>query len=129
MSKKMKPEQIAAKAAKTVAARHKSAAPRVASQPGERKPVTPQVPAIPGVTPLGLPALPKLPRAPRKPKPVRPCECGCGGSTKSRFVPGHDGRLHGWVLRVERGVIKLADIQPEGVQIAVAAALRAKGGK
>src|ERR1700687_5316443 len=24
---------------------------------------------------------------------VRQCECGCGGPTKSRFMPGHDARL------------------------------------
>src|SRR6202023_1826524 len=24
---------------------------------------------------------------------VRQCECGCGGATKSRFMPGHDARL------------------------------------
>lgn len=123
--KKMKPEQTAAKAHKTVVAHHKAS--RVASQPGTSTgPILDNEPEIGRQVVTRLPALPKLPRAPRKPKPVRPCECGCGGSTKSRFVPGHDGRLHGWVLRVERGVVKLADIQPEGVQIAVAAALRAK---
>jgi hypothetical protein len=27
-------------------------------------------------------------------KPSRACECGCGGLTKSRFVSGHNTRLH-----------------------------------
>lgn len=35
------------------------------------------------------------------------CWCGCGGSTKSRFVPGHDARYHGWAKKVLRGELKL----------------------
>ena len=31
------------------------------------------------------------------------CWCGCGGTTKSRFVPGHDSRFHGLAKRVARG--------------------------
>ena len=31
------------------------------------------------------------------------CWCGCGGSTKSRFVPGHDARFHGLAKKVARG--------------------------
>ena len=31
-----------------------------------------------------------------------PCWCGCGGTTKSRFVPGHDSRFHGLAKRVAR---------------------------
>lgn len=57
-----------------------------------------------------LPALPKLPKA-RKPKPLVACECGCGGTTTRRFCPGHDGRLHGWVLRVERGLVTLDQVE------------------
>lgn len=37
-----------------------------------------------------------------KKQPV-PCWCGCGGTTKSRFVPGHDSRFHGLAKRVARG--------------------------
>lgn len=37
------------------------------------------------------------------PKPTRPCLCGCGGKTASNFVPGHDARMHGVWLRVQRG--------------------------
>ena len=31
------------------------------------------------------------------------CYCGCGGLTKSRFVPGHDARFHSWAKAVARG--------------------------
>lgn len=30
------------------------------------------------------------------------CWCGCGGLTKSRFVPGHDARHHGNAKRLAR---------------------------
>lgn len=69
--------------------------------------------------------LPPLPRAKAKPKTLKPCECGCGGQTTKRFVPGHDSRQRGWVLRVERGYVKLSEI-PDGERQAVAAVLRAK---
>lgn len=41
---------------------------------------------------------------------VSPCECGCGGTTKSRFVPGHDSILKGLVLRVLLGKVTLEDL-------------------
>jgi len=31
------------------------------------------------------------------------CWCGCGQTTKSRFVPGHDSRFHGLAKKVARG--------------------------
>ena len=34
---------------------------------------------------------------------LRPCLCGCGSASKSRFLPGHDARLHSIVLRIHRG--------------------------
>ena len=33
----------------------------------------------------------------------RSCLCGCGAPSKSRFLPGHDARLHSLVLRIHRG--------------------------
>lgn len=33
----------------------------------------------------------------------KPCRCGCGRETNSAFAPGHDGRVCGWVLAIERG--------------------------
>lgn len=70
-----------------------------------------------------LPPLPKLPKGPRKSKPSKPCECGCGGMTQGgRFLPGHDARLHGWALRVERGLIKASEV-PEPHTAAVKALL------
>lgn len=101
----------------------------------ERKPRVAPVPeaktakvkaASPNSTVANLPALPALPKAARKPKPLHDCECGCGGQTHSRFVPGHDSRLHAWILRVERDVIKLADVQPEGTRKVVAARMKAQ---
>lgn len=71
-----------------------------------------------------LAPLPKMPKAARKPKPLHACACGCGGTTAGRFAPGHDSRLKGWALRVERGVVKLADI-PDGERQAVQAHLKA----
>jgi hypothetical protein len=53
----------------------------------------------------------------------RVCECGCGGSTKNRFMPGHDSKLRGWVLRVERGVMRLDEIPHDGIKAAVARVL------
>jgi hypothetical protein len=48
----------------------------------------------------------------------RPCSCGCGGLTQSRFMPGHDSRLRAWVLKVERGLVALDQI-PDGERQAV----------
>ncbi len=58
----------------------------------------------------GLPKLPSLPRGAGKPKAEKPCECGCGLMTKSRFAPGHDSRLKGWAIRIARKQVKLEDI-------------------
>ena len=59
---------------------------------------------------LGARALPPLPKAPAKPKPTKPCACGCGESTKGTWAPGHDSNYRGWLLRVERGVLKLSEV-------------------
>lgn len=42
-------------------------------------------------------------KKPAKVVEVRHCLCGCGAQCKSRFLPGHDARLHSAVLRVHRG--------------------------
>lgn len=67
--------------------------------------------------------LPPLPRAGKKQKPQKPCECGCGEMTRSRFAPGHDSYLRGWVLRVEREIVKIGEV-PEQHQAAVRKALK-----
>lgn len=71
----------------------------------------------------GRTKLPPLPKSAGKPKPLKPCKCGCGGQTRSVWVPGHDSRMRGWILRVERGFIKLSEI-PDGERQAVAAELK-----
>jgi len=43
-------------------------------------------------------------RTPRD-KSLKPCWCGCGGTTKSRFVPGHDSRFHSTAKKVARGLL------------------------
>lgn len=48
-------------------------------------------------------SLPKLPSLPKSRTQVS-CDCGCGGQTGSRFVPGHDSKLKGMRIRVERGL-------------------------
>lgn len=55
-----------------------------------------------------LPALPALPSAARA-RRLHACDCGCGGTTASTFVPGHDSVLKAWVVRVERGVVELSE--------------------
>ena len=29
----------------------------------------------------------------------KPCGCGCGGMTKSKFLPGHDSKFHSWIVK------------------------------
>lgn len=65
-----------------------------------------------------LPALPKLPKLSAN----NTCACGCGGRTGSRFVPGHDSKLKGMRIRVERG---LWVETPEGQPVDVTAQLDA----
>lgn len=62
----------------------------------------------------GASATPKVARE-KKEKVVKPCKCGCGGLTTAFFVPGHDARFKGWLLKVEKGEMALKDL-PEGVQ-------------
>lgn len=76
---------------------------------------------------VALPALPKIGRAP-KPK-TNECECGCGELTASTFVPGHDSRLRGWAIRLERGLVKAAAFPGlPGELKAAQAFLKANGG-
>ena len=38
------------------------------------------------------------------------CWCGCGGQTKSRFVPGHDAKFHSDAKKVARGLLSEDDL-------------------
>lgn len=38
------------------------------------------------------------------------CKCGCGEMTSKHFVPGHDARFKGWMLKIERGQAKKTDL-------------------
>lgn len=78
-----------------------------------------------------LPALPNLPKAAssRKPKPEVDCLCGCGGKTKGKFMPGHDSYLRSLVLRVERKVMTLDEVEKmvsKGHRLAVERELASK---
>lgn len=44
-----------------------------------------------------------------------PCPCGCGGIPEGDgvFIPGHDGRVCGWIRKVERGKMKLDNLSKE----------------
>lgn len=72
--------------------------------------------------------LPPLPRAGKKQKPQKECECGCQQLTRSRYVPGHDSYLRGWVLRVERKIVKISEV-PEQHQAAVKREMKARAAK
>lgn len=76
---------------------------------------------------VALPALPKMSRGAR-PK-TNDCACGCGQKTAANFVPGHDSRLRGWALRLERGLVtdKTFPGLP-GELVAAKAFLKASGG-
>lgn len=51
------------------------------------------------------------------------CACGCGGGTQSTFVPGHDARQKGLILRLVRGVMTMDDIEAwGGKEVALATA-------
>lgn len=51
----------------------------------------------------------------KTPKTVRKCFCGCGEETMSFFAPGHDGRFHGLMKKLERG-----EIEPSGIRKSIA---------
>jgi hypothetical protein len=50
------------------------------------------------------------------------CLCGCGTKVKGRFAPGHDGRVNGWLLAVERGEKQPSEL-PTSVREALAAGI------
>jgi hypothetical protein len=52
----------------------------------------------------------KAAKAETGPKLLNLCGCGCGAGVKSRFQPGHDAKLHGWVKKLERGAMALGEL-------------------
>jgi hypothetical protein len=55
----------------------------------------------------------KKPATPAKDLPM--CACGCGEqvlNAKREFRQGHDARVHGWAKKVERGDMKLTELNP-----------------
>jgi len=46
------------------------------------------------------------------PKMLNLCGCGCGAGVKSRFLPGHDAKLHGWIKKLAAGAMDLATVSP-----------------
>jgi hypothetical protein len=75
-------------------------------------PTSPAAPPAKAAKSGALPPLPKLPKAGKKAKPPKECFCGCGEMTKGgTYVAGHDGRLKGLAIRVERKVMTLDDVE------------------
>lgn len=42
-----------------------------------------------------------------QPTKLNDCWCGCGGQTKSSFVPGHDSKLHSLAKRIARQQVEI----------------------
>jgi hypothetical protein len=53
----------------------------------------------------------------KAPRTVRKCFCGCGEETMGYFAPGHDGRFHGLMKKLERGEIEPKDIRKAQAEI------------
>ena len=45
------------------------------------------------------------PKPAKAPKPVVHCGCGCGAEVRSRFLPGHDAKLHSRQLAEARAAL------------------------
>lgn len=126
-AKRLKAEQEAARLAAIANAPTPDQTPEQDGTKPEPKVKTPKL------TKTGLVALPRLKRM-RKPKAPKICACGCGGNTKGgRFIPGHDARLHGWALRVERKQVTIEQVAAadgqgvaDAVKAHIAAATKAK---
>jgi hypothetical protein len=112
------PDEANSALSEFAAGKRKQEATKAAAKPAGKKGAA--------IAAAGMAKLPRLPRK-SKDKPEHPCECGCPGMTKSHFCPGHDGRPKGWMLRVDRGVVKLADI-PDGERQVVEKRLRERDG-
>jgi len=46
----------------------------------------------------------------RKVKELHPCPCGCGAEVVGTFKMGHDARVHGWQKKIERGDMKMSEL-------------------
>lgn len=57
-------------------------------------------------------AAPKAPRV-AKSKEQSKCKCGCGGLTGGNFVPGHDARFKGWLIKIAKGEMAVTDLKKE----------------
>lgn len=49
---------------------------------------------------------------PKTDKPLRPCACGCGEQVTAYFAQGHDARFKGWMVKIEKGLMKVEDLPP-----------------
>jgi hypothetical protein len=52
----------------------------------------------------------RAPKQSKAAKTVRDCICGCGGKTGGAFVPGHDARFKGWLIKIAKGESKPSDL-------------------
>ncbi len=57
----------------------------------------------------GKSAVAAQPKA-KKEKTLSPCKCGCGEQVTGHFAQGHDARFKGWLLKVERGEMKVEEL-------------------
>lgn len=77
---------------------------RAATEKATKPAGTKAVPKVAKVLAAGNGA--KAPKAKREASPDGLCMCGCGDKVTSRFLPGHDSRLHSRMKKYERGEIK-----------------------
>lgn len=58
---------------------------------------------------VAKPPVAKSAKSAKTAKPAREktnaCKCGCGDKTGGHFVPGHDARFKGWMIKIERGLM------------------------
>lgn len=74
----------------------------------------PAKPAAKAAKPAAKPAAKSAkPAASKKAEVLSKCLCGCGATTKSRFAPGHDARVHGWFKKVINGQMKKNELPSE----------------
>lgn len=81
--------------------------------------------AAPGTKAVKEPKVPKEKKLPS----TQNCLCGCGLETGGKFRPGHDAKVKGLLGKVEKGILKFADLPPLVQAVAKFAGTAATAGK